>query len=338
MKEYQSMDESVLMRYFTGDMLPAEKAEVEQWIKASDVNRQTAEGIRYILTSIDVVNTMKGINSHEALRTVKKRIHPVKKMSYIAWMQRIAAILFIPLLISSLYYLTKESPVRYMETRINPGMIGSIELADGSKVWLNSGSYLKYPVTFDHKVREVYLEGEAYFTVQSDNQKKFVVNTSDEVSIEVLGTEFNVDSYEDNNFIATTLVTGSIRLLYHKNGKEESLVMKPNQKIIYEKGEQRISSAQNIYTPKDIAWKEGRIVLRATPLTEVMWILSKRFNVEFVLNKESLRDNSFTGTFSDQNLERILEHLKISSNIRYRFEKTETTQTGEASRFKVVLD
>jgi len=336
MTEKFEIDESILLRYFSGEVTDKEKLHIEEWLSYSEDNRKIASDIYYIYFAVDTVNTINRIDSPAALKSVNKRLEKGRKVSFITWIQRVAAILFIPLLIGVLYNEIKKEPVLYMEVQTNPGLISSVELPDGTRVWLNSGSTLKYPQSFDSDTRDVYLEGEGYFSVAKDNKKKFMVNTYGQVKVEVLGTEFNVDAYRSNEFLATTLVEGSIRMTYMEEGKEKNMIMKPEQKAIFTK-EGELIEKNMTYLPKDVAWKEGRIVLRDTPLMEVLWILSKRFNVEFSLARESLKDNSFTGTFQDQDLTVILEHLKISSKINYRIEKLEMTNSGEALKLKVSL-
>jgi len=330
------IDESILLRYFSEDLTPSEMGRVEEWLAESEENRKVAEDIYYIYYAIETVATIKNIDRYAALKDVKKKIRYNKRATLFTWIQRIAAILFIPLLIGSIYNVIKKEPVRYMETRTSPGMISTIELPDGSKVWLNSGSYLKYPLFFEESKREVLLDGEAYFSIQKNEKKQFVVNTRDDIKVAVLGTEFNMDAYSSNSFVATTLVEGSVRLLYKNGIKEEGVSIKPGEKFIYAKTGQLIKN-ENAFIPEVIAWKENHIILRDTPLEEVIWILSKRFNVEFDLSVKTLKENSFTGTFDDQDLTLILEHLKISSKINYRFEKPDPLPGNEGVKLKVVL-
>jgi len=120
------------------------------------------------------------------------------------------------------------------------------------------------------------------------------------------------------------LIEGSILLSYQYCGKEEHIIMQPDQQIVYNK-QTHTPSEYSTYIPKDTAWKEGKIILRDTPLEEVIWILEKRFNVEFSITNEKLKENSFTGTFRHQDLTQILEHLKISSKINYQFEENVST-------------
>lgn len=335
--ENSYMDESKLLRYFSGDLDLLERERVNAWIEESKEHEKIAKEVGYICSAIDTARTIRKIDAEKDLLVVHQRIGKRRQASVWGWLQRIAVILFIPLLLSVIYNELKEDMPQYMEVRSNHGMVSSVDLPDGSKVWMNSGSCLKYPVQFTGEKREVFLDGEAFFSVRSDEKKRFVVNTSNEIRVEVLGTEFNMDAYSENDFISTTLVKGSVKLLYDQGGTEQSVLMKPTQKVVYDKRTHSIETNDNVYVLRDVSWKDGRIVLRNTSLSDVLWMLSKRFNVEFVIEKESLKDNSFTGTFDDQSLVRILDHLKISSKINYRFEEKVERDSGKIGKDRVVV-
>lgn len=331
------IDEALLLQYFNRELGVEEMDRVQSWIEACEANEKMAKDIYYIHFALDTVQTIRGIDAEDALSLVHRKIGKRKSLSVWRWFQRIAAILFIPLLSVFVYNEFKPEPMRYGETRTNPGTITSVDLPDGSKVWLNSSSSLRYPLKFGKYERAVFLRGEAYFSVAKEKGKKFIVNTSKELKVEVLGTEFNMDAYDEHDCVTTTLVEGSVRLSYLKAGKVESLLMKPAQRVVYNRREGSLLKTNDTYIQKDVSWKDGRIVLRNTPLEEVAWTLSKRFNVDFRIEKETLKDNSFTGTFDDQSLTRILDHLRISSKINYRFERRVEDTTGRVLKDRVIL-
>jgi ferric-dicitrate binding protein FerR (iron transport regulator) len=328
------IDESVLLRYFTNALNVQEQEVVEQWVNHSQENKALAEEIYYIYFISEASRYKNSLDPQMALERIKQvNIRP--KTTFWSWAQRIAAILFIPLLIGTIFHFTRQETVQYMETHVSPGMICAVDLPDGSKVWLNSDSYLKYPRTFSGKTRNVYLKGEAYFSVKKD-KKRFIVETEG-VSAEVLGTEFNMDAYPNCPFISTTLVNGSIILNYKGAGKaEQSFAMVPEQKVVYNKKKMSLSQKKT-YVPNVVAWREGKIILRDTPLEDVLWILSKRYNVDFNVEQESFKDYSFTGTFSDQQLSVILDHFNVASHIRYRTEDPEMTSCGEMKKPQITL-
>lgn len=326
MDTQKHIDEQALLDYFSDTLSPVQKQEVEAWIQETEENRKIARDIEYIYFATDTINTIKSIDSTKALKEVKVRFSKKEnsKRSFILQLQRIAAIFVIPLLISTLYYATKEEPVEFIEIRTNPGMVATVNLPDGSKVWLNSRSYLKHPQKFTGDTRNVEMEGEAYFSVQKDKSKKFIVNTPFNLKAEVLGTEFNMEAYKESNKVVTTLISGSVRLSFqNKNNTEETMIMKPNDEISYNSKTRGVSLSKP-YLPTLTAWKDGLVIFRNTPFEDALNVLSKRFNVEFIVKNDLLYENSFTGPFDGQHLHLILEHFRLSSGIQYKFVDPET--------------
>lgn len=322
MKEKKKIDEIILLQYVEGGLKEEERREVEEWISHSKENRLLAEDYFYLSFAVSSLETMMRATPEKALQNINKRILKRTTHQLYPRLQQIAAILFLPLLVLSGYLLfhPEEKPhAFYLETRMTPGMIGSTILPDGTKVWLNSTSCLKYPTVFSEGIREVELDGEAYFQVTPDSIRPFIVHT-EKSSVTVLGTEFNIDAYSYNNFIAATLVDGSVVFDYKNiSDSKKSIRMEPGEQIIYDKQTSQ-TRKNDTYVPKDIAWKDGQIILKETPLSEIMWILTKRFNVEFKIKDPALYQQSFTGIFTNQQLERVLEHFKISSGIRYHID------------------
>lgn len=336
--DYNNINLSLLSRYFANEATSEERLAIEKWIAESEENRLLAQNAYSLLYTSDTLCIMNRIDANMALKKTKTKIKKTNQPHQLyVWSQRVINVLFIPLLIGvSLYFIPAEEQVRYMEAYGSSGLISTLELPDGSKVWLNSGSYIKYPVEFNGKKREVFVTGEAYVSVVKDNEKKFIVRTLDNISVEVFGTEFNIDAYETNDKITTTLIEGSICLIHMDSNKTiKKCTMKPDQQIAYNRSTHEFMQ-QPTYILKDIAWKNGRVLFRNTPFDEALWILSKRFNVEFTVKNESFHHNSFTGSFTDQNLTRILEHFKISSGINYSQQQI-VNEDGETQKTKIEL-
>lgn len=338
MTQKREINELDLFRYVNHELKEQERIEVEEWINLSEENRKIAEDYYELSFAVTSLKVIKHSKPQKALAKVNKRILGKQFRRVYLYVQRIAVILLLPLLILSGYLLLKpgaETPVFYQETRMTPGMIGSTVLPDGTKVWLNSSSYLKYPSLFSGHTREVTLDGEAYFEVTPNAEKPFIVHSGN-TSVKVLGTEFNMDAYSSNGFIATTLVNGSIEFTYqNENNISNSLLIEPDEQAYYDKKTSQ-TKIDEAYTPKDIAWKNGQIILRDTPLSEILWILSKRFNVEFIIKDPALYKHSYTGVFTNQQIERVLEHFKRSSGIRYKV-NYRLDQDGENTRYQVEL-
>lgn len=320
MKSPKDINELDLFRYVNRELTGQELIEVEEWINASKENRKMAEDFYELSFAVTSLQIIKRSAPQKALAKVNRQIREKQFRKLVLFVQRVAALLALPLLILSGFLLMQpreETPVSYLEARMTPGMTGSTVLPDGTKIWLNSSSSLTYPSRFQGQTREVTLDGEAYFDVAGNAEKPFIVHTG-KSSVKVLGTQFNVDAYSSNGFTTTTLVEGSVEFSYqNEDNISRTILLKPNEQICYDKKNSQTQIAET-YVPKDIAWKNGQIVLKETPLLDILWILRKRFNVEFIIKDSTFYNYSFTGVFTNQQIERVLEHFKRSSGIHYK--------------------
>lgn len=167
-----------------------------------------------------------------------------------------------------------------------------IVLPDGTRVWLNSDSEMKYPLNFSGKIRKVYLKGEAYFKVAHNKKKPFIVET-DGVNVKVLGTEFNVRSYYDEAKLATTLVNGSVEI-ESTRGVRNKLTLNPGYQAVLEKTTGNLM-AEKVNVGDYIAWKTGRFVFKHKRLEDVMLELSRWYNVEVFYQNNSVKERTVTG-------------------------------------------
>ncbi|OCW93347.1 anti-sigma factor [Macellibacteroides sp. HH-ZS] len=328
--------EEVLPRYCSGEATIEECRMVEEWIGQSEQNYLIVKQIYTIDQVLETVQMESKVDTEKALASVSRRMsREYPQVTWFTWVQRVAAILFIPLLITwSIGYFTPRTEIAHMiEIKTNPGMTTTINLPDGSKVFLNSESSLTYPSFFSEDKRNVQLKGEAFFEVRKDPEHGFIVSTPNHTQIEVLGTTFNVEAFERDSFISTTLVEGKVRFAYQKNRQPATVVMKPGEKLMYNTTSSQIKLIQT-NGETEIAWKDGKIIFQATPLPEVLRMLEKRFNVTFVLSNNRLRGEAFNGSFTNQRLERILEIFKISSNIKWRYLDTQDT-TNERTKIEI---
>jgi len=322
--ENRSEIENLLPKYFEGNTTPHENEQIEAWLNADEEHVRIASQLNMLYLAVDTHRLAGEIDTEKAWNKVKRKRE--KHLSQWEWIQRIAAVMSIPLLISVLvlYFEKSEAPVaQTIEIKTKAGMTTSVVLPDSTVVHLNSESSLRYPTLFAGDARRVELTGEAYFEVSRHPEKRFIVSTPCRSSIEVYGTRFNVEAYEDQDRISTTLVEGSIGFCYrdHK-GNDRKITLTPRHKLVYRpaSGNTRIYATSG---EAETAWKDGKIIFHNTPMEDILRILGKRYNVEFVVNNSQVKENSFTGTFSTQRLERILEFFKISSRINWRYVDSE---------------
>ena len=190
----------------------------------------------------------------------------------------------------------------------------NITLPDGSRVWLNSASTLSYPTAFASSERKVKLIGEAYFEIAKRKNVPFRVESNNQV-VEVLGTHFNINSYEDEAFIKTTLLEGSVRIIL-KSAKPNTQLLKP--------GEQSLTSSagpdikiQHTDTEKAIAWKNGYFKFKNTPIRDIMREIERWYDVELVYDGKLAADE-FTGYISnDVKISGVLKMLEESGGIKF---------------------
>lgn len=332
---YSDSIDDILPRYCEGDVSPEERMLVEEWMSQSDDNYRIAKQIHAIYLAADTLHVIEKVDTEKALTNVTARMTPSRKVNWLLWMQRIAAVLFIPVLIALLVqdYTDQPQLAQLIEVRTNPGITTTVHLPDGSVVHLNSESYLSYPSFFDKKVRSVTLKGEAFFSVSKDEKKRFVVSTPHQTRVEVLGTTFNVEAFEKDTIVSTTLIEGKVNFLYTRGNQSETVVLKPGQKLVYNSNALR-TELLHTSGESETAWKDGKIIFAGTPLPKALQMLEKRYNVEFVIHTRQYEEDSFTGSFKHQRLDRILEVFKRSSNIKWRYMDTEKVD-GEKTRIEI---
>jgi len=229
---------------------------------------------------------------------------------------RIAASILIPVLCVGLGYYISENRSRpgddKMTVRVEVGQKANIQLPDGSNVWLNSAGLLTYDNTYNKKERTVYLEGEAYFEVNKDKARPFIVKTND-ISVEALGTKFDVKAYPDDNYVMATLMEGSIRV----NSASHSDVMEPNEKLKFTKSDGQFTKSVLLDADKNISWINNQLSFEQERLEDIAKLLERMYSIKIRFASENLKDIRFSGTLKDNNLENVLQLITLVSPIRY---------------------
>ena len=190
----------------------------------------------------------------------------------------------------------------------------SLVLSDGTKVFLNADSELKYPVEFSDGKRIVDLKGEAYFEVHKDSSRPFVVRMNG-AEVTVLGTSFNVNTYGDDGQIYTTLVNGSVRVSSVKNGQAE--VLKPGMQSVMNV-QSGLLTVRKVDVEPYVAWREGRFVFRAMTLDLIMRQLQRWYDFEVFYQNSELKDYEFRGVIKrDMDLDKVLSVIKATTNVDF---------------------
>ena len=207
----------------------------------------------------------------------------------------------------------------YNKLTIPYGKRFEVELADGTLVYLNAGTKLRYPIAFtDIKSREVYLDGEALFNVKKNTSRPFIVHT-EKMNIGVLGTKFNVSSYKNENNTSAVLVEGSIRVYSPSVSfdKEKSIVIYPRQQVVVQEGE---FTVREVNVQKHIAWIEGKLYFVNDRFGDIIKELGRYYNIEIQNNYSELNNTRYTGTFESETIEQILNAFKRNTRFDYRKE------------------
>lgn len=207
-----------------------------------------------------------------------------------------------------------NAQIAYNTLAVPRGGQFQLTLSDGSKVWLNAASSLKYPVVFNSAERIVELSGEAYFEIAQNVEKPFKVVTRGQV-VEVLGTHFDIESYPDEENQTTTLLQGSVRV----TSSSSSSILKPGQKVIDRENSGRLMTAE-ANVEEAIAWKEGNFMFNDEQIQSMMKKLSRWYDVDVVYSS-TISHERFWGTYARaKSLNSLLKSLEETHAIHFKIE------------------
>ena len=262
------------------------------------------------------VNAFSGIRHEEAEapRLEKRKIFRSKALKYCI-AAAAAAALFLTGAATSELLTGKRQETVLMASSEN---ISSYTLPDGSKVWLNKNSWLTYNQRFGKRTRQVALKGEGYFEVNRDERRPFIVKMQNDLDIKVLGTTFNACNYPSLNKAEVILRSGSVQV--SDNGRNEHVILKPNQKFTWNEGTAKISSVNAMNCCR---WFEHRLVFDNVKLKDIIENLSHKYQTEISLNVGNLADKHMSMTIRDESVEDILDILTTLLPIRWRYQGAE---------------
>lgn len=207
--------------------------------------------------------------------------------------------------------------ITYNTLRVPYGKKVEIGLSDGTQVHLNAGTTLRYPVQFiSGEKRKVFLKGEAYFDVAKDEKHPFIVNAND-IDLEVLGTEFNMSYYPEDEQISTVLVEGAVQLHETSNGVlKDTYKLSPGFKASWSKTHKRMA-IEKVDTEPYTAWVEGRLMYRSATFKTIRKKLERHFNIK-IENHHKLLDNQvYSASFKNETIEEILEAFNEDTPFEY---------------------
>ncbi|WP_298651203.1 FecR family protein [uncultured Proteiniphilum sp.] len=315
----QSLGKNTINRVIAETASKEEALEVIDWFSSTIEGQQCLSDLldrdAYLMEGDpDLGKSFTPLQSDLLYTRISKNIHQNRIRKNLL---RVAAILLPVLLISGLgFYLNRQtdlfSETTYSEVYVPRGEDARIFFQDGTEVFLNADTRIRYPNKFGLRKREVYLDGEAYFNVGFNKNRPFVVHAQ-HTETEVSGTSFNVNAYSDNNTIEVVLDEGRTSFHVHQN----SYPMLPGQKIEYDKSTGR-TTLRNLINPSNASlWKKNILHFYDTPLADVLKVLEREFKVQFRVQTPAALDYSYTLTTKQAGIENVLKELQKISPVKF---------------------
>jgi len=231
------------------------------------------------------------------------------------WLVAAVVVPFIILSAMTFFFANKTgvlSPTEYVEIVADNGKNMQVALSDGTVVELNSGSKLRYPKCFSLFHRDVQLSGEGYFIVAKDETSPFNLSV-DEISVNVTGTKFNVNAYDDEPCINVLLDEGAVTLVT----PNENIRMKPSQYASYDKKTKMCTIKKNDDSFSPTAWRDNILNFHMTPLRKILNIISRERDVKFIVDNPELLNSRFTLNSNNEYTWQILSDIENVSNVKF---------------------
>lgn len=325
MTEIDPQIEVLIISYLSGSSTPEEKENLVAWIAENEKHKEYYLQLKNIWEIAHPAFMPQDIEMDKAHKKVMKKLDfSLQYRSIYSYWKYIAAILILAFLgMAGYLYIDKVFPAHtlanaYQEVMAPYGTRSFINLPDGSKVWLNAGSSLRFPLHFVEGKRNVWLKGEAFFEIKSDQENPFTVTTST-MKVQATGTAFNVDAYATDSVTAVTMVRGKVKVYI---GESTVFPIQPGERVSYNSDLKKYK-IHKTDPYKWYAWKDGSLVFRDDPLEYVFKRIGQVFNVDIrVVDKEIAR-HPYHATFEEESLDEILNLLKLTVPIRYEKSKRE---------------
>ena len=309
------MDDELLIAYFKGEVSDEETQRITEWIEAEIEHQRYYQQLCRLFEMSYWIEDMS--EQTEVALPKKAKILPWKH--YAISFMKVAAIFVLGFALH--FFLNRQTTTTHHELQhqihVPTGQHVEIMLADGSKVWLNSGSTLTFPSKFNGKKRLVELDGEGFFEVKSDKEHPFIVSTS-KYQVKAVGTSFNVYDYQDSPQFEAALLNGKVEVTTNAK-KSSAVILTPNQRAALCQGVLKIKPIENT---NNYLWRKG-ILYFNEPLLEVFDKLQEYYDVEFQIRNTSLTRKSpyCTGKFrAKDGLEHIIRVLKETNHFDYQID------------------
>ncbi len=309
------MRRDILYKFFEGKASPKEQRLIGQWLDESEKHKEVLVRERMVFDAMIVSGEI----------TDRQSVQSRKKRTRVVFMEllRVAAVILVMFLVGGYIYVRKMEEIRLANNIVTVpvGQRVNLQLPDGTSVWLNASSEIIYPAYFSGSTREIHLNGEAYFEVEHNASKPFIVHT-ETFDIKVLGTKFNVEAYKGMEGFTTALMEGSVEVTDRKN-KDKSVRLYPAQKVAFRNGELCKSPIDNYDVYR---WREGLICFKETRFADLMRQLEKNYGVRILINNEAVKEKVFSGKFrTTDGIDNALRLLQKEGHYTFEWDENKTT-------------
>ena len=310
--------DDLILGYLNHRLTEPELAEMLAWIESSEANKLYFNEILDIWKTSDYSHHF--FDSISAYQRFRERfiLNQKKKPSQYWRFTRWAAIFILAFSLGAISYYflnNKKQTVNQYTLYVPYGAKTRMELPDKSVVWLNAGSTLKYSQDFGKKNRQLFLEGEGYFEVTKNPANPFIVNT-EQISVKVLGTEFNVNAYKEEKQLNVTLLHGSVQMttIYQP---DKVVILAPGQRAVIDKVANTVV-VKETEVSQSIGWTQGQLTFDEELFGQIVRRLEREYNVTIDVTKPELNDLHFYGNFKQaQTIEEIFDIMTADKNFHY---------------------
>lgn len=317
--------DNYIQSFLNGSLDAEGQVALQQWIKESPENKRYFQQTVAIWKAAGVLANVDGFDTEKAIGKFRKEAKSVGGIDLYKYALRISVVAIIALVcgISSLFFMWRsekialEAVLEYKEyvVEVPAGAKSKMTFPDGSVVWLNAGSKMKYDSNFAKESRCVELSGEGYFEVSKNKELPFVVNT-EKLAVKVLGTKFNLKSYEEDSEVKVTLKEGAVAV---SDFSIDSIpvVLSPNQRFTYKKADLTIQ-IDSLDASHIENWRNGTIVFDKVSLNEIVKELRRLYNIPIQIEDNNLKQIVYYSDFQENvSVEKVLEILSSGNKFKY---------------------
>jgi len=316
---------SKIIAHLDGDLSGAELQELFSWIKKSKENARYYTELKDMWEA-SISNASEIADTGQEWERFLKKIDKRKKqrpsqykLVLNAWM-KVAAILVIGVLIGSIvvkFFDRMDDDTMYFTSVAPQGSVSQMILPDSTIIYLNAGSEIKYKIGENQKKREVFLNGEAWFKVTKIENRPFVVHTN-YYDVNVLGTEFNVKTYEADSLVETTLEKGCVFISPSDKFKMSEIVkLLPNEQFVFDK-KKRTLEVKKVNTKYFTAWKDNKLIFVNMNLKDLIVILERKYGVDIEVKNKAILNYHYDGSIKNETIIEVLEIIKNTLPIKYK--------------------